>query len=829
MKTALGRARDRWPFFFSRPPGSGSFLPRVLPSHSRRRGPSPLPIETHHSATATIPMPRRHDAPLILRSRRVLPALLLLAPFGNLEAKPVEYTLTIARETIEIGGGARPAMTINGGIPGPVLRFREGDEAVIRVTNHLSEDSSIHWHGILIPPEMDGVPFISFPPIKPGETFIYRFPVRQSGTFWYHSHSGLQEQLGVYGPIVIEPKGGDTGADREHVVMLSDWTNEPPHAVLQKLRRGSEYYGVKKRSAQSLLGALKTGKGGPWLRREAMRMPAMDIADVAYDAFLLNGAEAEELEARPGETIRLRVIDGSATSFFHLQFAGGPLTIIAADGQAVEPVIQKEPLLIGIAETYDVLVTVPESGGRYEFRATAHDASGHASLWIGSGERHAAPAMPAPFVYDTMDMFSWRNLLALTPAGSMGMPDPMVEAGMFDEPGMPMPGMAPGNHDGMEMDGGARNDHKAMMRMEGGMDMKMGEAGLFHPKPKWYDFLLTEDASHAAALATDSAMSEERPFSPYAKLRATRATAFPASAPRREVRLTLDGDMERFVWFLNDKPLRPENDIRIRRGEVVRFIMINRTMMHHPMHLHGHFFRVLNDAGAYSPLKHTVDVEPMSTTVIEFEAEEFGDWFFHCHVLYHMEAGMARVVRYDGYEPSAEVAALAERRYRQMVHLFGRTDLLSQMTQGEVMLSNLRNDLAVKWEAGWQQTDGFAWEGDATYRRYLNRFTGVFAGAYLEGVGAEVEDERAIAGLTYLLPGNFHSRSWIDHEGEVRVTLEREIMLTPRLGIFGETEYDTREGWSYQGGASWMLGPHASVTALWDSDYGAGGGLSLRF
>ena len=786
---------------------------------------------------------------------------LLLIPFAfsfpfSAHAKEVRCDLTIAKQQVNFVGKPVTAMTVNGGIPGPVLRFTQGDTAVIRVHNAMDVSSSIHWHGILLPPGMDGVPYLSFPPIQPGMTFTYRFPIRQTGTYWYHSHTGLQEQRGVYGSIVILPKEINHGENKDHVVVLSDWTDQNPKKVLRDLRRGSEFFGVQKKTAQSVLGAAKTGKLSEYFQREAMRMPAMDLADIAYDAFLVNGKPEENLSARQGETIRLRVICGSASSFFHLSYAGGPMTIVGADGQAVKPVKMMKPILIGVAETYDVLVKIPADGA-YEFRATAHDGSGHSSLWIGSGERKAASDLPMPFVYDTMMGFNWKNAFAPTPAGVMGMPDRDVDAGKFDKPGMNMEmdmgGMPHGgrmkmpmamegmDHSGMDMSGmdhGEMNE-PAMDHSEMKMEMKdmpsMPEMnknmGVKHNPPKWYDFLLREDAAHSPMLATDSMMSKARPFAPYPMLRAVKNTSFPKSAPRREFRLTLDGDMNRYVWLLNNRPLAPEDDLHIREGEVVRFIMINRTMMHHPMHLHGHFFRVVNGQGDRAPLKHTVIVEPMSTTVIEFMANEPGDWFFHCHLLYHMMSGMARVVKYEGFTPDPATQSIRDELYKEAspVFFYGHADLLSNMTQGDMTVSSLLHIFSLEWEAGWDGVEGADWEAELTYGRYFNRFTTVFAGVYAEGNDFTHEDERLIAGIRYLLPGNFQSSAWIDSDGEARIKVMRELMLTPRIGIFGDVEYDTREQWSYQAGLSYTLTKSLSATALWDSNYGVGAGFTFRF
>ncbi|RYD72347.1 MAG: hypothetical protein EOP84_23310 [Verrucomicrobiaceae bacterium] len=254
-------------------------------------------------------------------------------------------------------------------------------------------------------------------------------------------------------------------------------------------------------------------------------------------------------------------------------------------------------------------------------------------------------------------------------------------------------------------------------------------------------------------------------------------------------------------------------------------------MMHHPMHLHGHFFRVINGQGSRSPLKHTVDVEPMSTTVIEFMADEKGDWFFHCHLLYHMMSGMARVVEYDGFTPSPATVAVRDEIYREANPWFfyGYADVLSSETQGMITLSNPLNILSLEWEVGWNHVDNTNWEGDFTYGRYFNRFTTVFAGIYAEGFNSNSEAERAIGGISYLLPGNFLSRVWIDSDGGARVILDRELMLTPRLGLFGEVEYDTHDKWSSQAGLSYILTEYISATTLWDSDYGFGAGLTIRF
>jgi CopA family copper-resistance protein len=768
--------------------------------------------------------------------------LIVVTLFSHMrvEAAIVDYDLTVARQKVNFTGKHALGMTINGTIPGPVLRFKEGDIARIRVHNKMNVETSIHWHGVLVPPDMDGVPYVSFPPIMPGTSFIYEFPIRHSGTYWYHSHTSLQEQSGVYGSIVIEPRQIGPKTDRDYVVMLSDWTDESTHEVLRTLKRGSEWYALQKGSGQSISGSARLGLLSDYYKRELRRMPAMDISDIAYDRFLANGNPEITLAANPGETLRLRIIDGGAGTNFHLEFAGGPMVIVAADGQNVEPV-QEKRFLIAIAETYDVLVKVPASGA-YEFRATAHDGSGYASIWLGTGKRHSAPDIPKPNLYSAighMGHLTLRHIFALTPPGAMGMPNSEVEAGRFDRPGM----MGMGSMHGMEHDtdhssmkmglkepvSGAREKSRDQGMDHGGQPMPSTPQASRSGKKYGMNFrFLAADLSSSKDLAVDG-IDPSRPWPPYDKLRATKRTALPKDKPVREIRLTLDGDMERYVWTVNNRTLSESDAILIREGEVARFIMINRTMMHHPMHLHGHFFRVINGQGDYAPLKHTVNVAPMSTTVIEFDANEFGDWFFHCHLLYHMKSGMARVVHYENFTLDPPLAAIRPNLYKDSWYFWGQADVLSNMTEGFLMLSSTRNIFAADWEVGWQDVDDSEWEGIFTWERYINRFFTFFAGADLLDEGRDANKTRGVFGFHYLLPLNVESRTWIDTDGGARVKLEKIFDLTPRLALFGETEYDSHEKWENSAGLSYMIQKQFSVVIQWHSDYEFGGGLQIRF
>lgn len=705
--------------------------------------------------------------------------LLLLALLTAAQARVVEYDLEVAEQAWTPGGKVKAvrALTLNGGIPGPTIRFREGDTARIRVHNRLkNEETSIHWHGVLLPNAQDGVPHVTTPPIKPGTTHTFEFPLIHSGTYWYHSHTGLQEQIGVYGSIVIEPKNGEpVRADREHVVVLSDWTTEKPGEVIRTLMRGSDWYALKKGSMQSLTGAAKAGALKEFWERERSRMPAMDISDVAYDAFLANGKESIALPGKPGEKVRLRVINAAASTYFYLQSATGPLKIVAADGPAVEP-LSVNRLLMGMAETYDVIVTIPQSG-RWEVRATAQDGSGHASILLGSGGLHPAPDIPRPDNY-RMDS----HLMAAM--------DDMEDDGM---PGLKMEQP----HGRMEMQHG-----HGEMKMERGQDHTKTEHGKMEAKKE-----------------------PERPLSPYSKLRSRESTAFKASLPRRSIELRLTGDMERYIWSFNGKTMAEDGVIKIRKGEVLRLELINDTMMHHPIHLHGHFFRVLEGQGSRTPLKHTVDVPPMGKRTIEFEANEYGDWLFHCHLLYHMHAGMARVFSYEEQGPG-HMPHLGEHAHDPL-YFFLDGSLQSHMSEGMLTAMNSRNDFFGSWDVGWGEGDDTEYEIDLGWKRYFNpNFSTVLGWRFTNMEDAE---NRAFAGVEYRLPYLIGSSLQIDSEGDARIGLSKALQITDRLGVFAGVEYDTGTEWEWTVGADYILTKQFSLITQYHSEYGFGGGFSFRF
>lgn len=686
---------------------------------------------------------------------KFFPALLtaLIAATPLIHAEVVEYTLDIKETVISPAGRLVRALTINGGLPGPTLRFKEGDIARIHVLNGLQgEEVSTHWHGLLVPNIEDGVPYLTTPPIFPGKSRTFEFPLKQAGTYWYHSHTGLQEQRGVYGSIVIEPKDGEKiKADQDIVLVLSDWTNENPQEVMRTLMRGSEWYAIRRGMAQSIWGAHQAGNLKDYFKREKSRLPPMDVADVAFDAFLINGKPRSSITAKPGERVRLRVINAAASTYFYLNSAAGPLTIIAADGMDVQPIRQNR-LLIGMAETYDLVITVPSSGA-YEFRATSQDGSGWASVFIGSGKEQPAP--------DTERINPYSMNVAI--------------AAVLDQ---------------------------------------LDETG---------------GLSDQAALATE----KPRPLPPYKRLKATEPTTLPTSAPVRKITLKLSGNMMRYIWTLNDTTLSEDSTIPVKRGEVLQIELVNNSMMHHPMHLHGHFFRLLMQDGPdpkYAPLKHTVDVPPMSRRLIEFYANEEKDWAFHCHLLYHMHAGMMKVLSYvdQGSEHQPKLDLEMENPFYFLVD----GSIQSQMSMGFARLMNTRNDFGVVWETGYQQVDqglGLEYEIEPTWQRYINMRWMAFAGFRFTNL--ENKQNTPIVGFTHLLPYMVSAQFSVEATGNLRFGLQRTFQLTSRLSAFGRVEYDTNSAQQLEWltGANYTLTKNLGLITSYSSDYGFGAGISFRF
>ena len=540
-----------------------------------------------------------------------------------------EFQLEIGAMPINITGRPMTATGINGQVPAPILRWREGDTVTLAVTNRLSEPSSIHWHGIRTPSPMDGVPGLSFPGIAPGETFVYRFLVPQSGTYWYHSHSGYQEQTGVYGPIVIEPKGGYAQRfDRDYVVMLSDWSNENPEAIVSNLKFDSSYYNFGQRTIGTFFDDVeKKGLAATVADRiewGKMRMDPTDILDVsgATYTYLVNGQSPGANWTAlfgPGERVRLRFINGSTMSIFDVRIPDLPMTVIQADGNDVEPVTVDE-FRISVAETYDVIVQ-PKADRAYTIFAQAEDREGFAR-----GTLAPRPGMAAPI-----------------PA--MG---PRPQRTMAD---MGMGGMDHGSTPGMQMNHGSmpgmQMDHGSMPGMAHGATA--GMAGMAAGAPA-QPLKPSVEVDSVAEMPTERLNNPGEGFPPgrrvltYADLRAIRP-GIDARPPSRDITLHLTGNMQRFIWGFDGKKFSEAEPIVLKLGERVRFVLINDTMMEHPIHLHGLWSELENGHGEYRPYKHTINVKPGEKLSYLVSADTPGRWAYHCHLLYHMELGMFREVR----------------------------------------------------------------------------------------------------------------------------------------------------------------------------------------
>lgn len=563
----------------------------------------------------------------------------LLANAGTTSGQQVlrgkNFNLSLAPQIVNYTGQERLATSVNGSVPGPILRWREGDRVTLNVTNQLAETSSIHWHGILLPSEMDGVPDISFNGIGPGETFRYQFDLKQSGTYWYHSHSGFQEQTGLYGPLIVEPREPEPFSyDRDYVVMLSDWSDEDPNSIYAKLKKSSGYYNFAERTVSDLSRDIQEkGLGRTWAERSMwnhMRMSDRDLSDVTgYTyTFLMNGQTPVDGWTglfKRGEKVRLRIINGSAMSFFDVRIPGLIMTVVAADGQNIEPVSVDE-FRIGVAETYDVIVA-PKDDRAYCLFAQAMDRTGYA-----------------------------RGTLTPDPSLTADVPglDPYPVLSHQDM-GMDMSNMPSMDHVGHDMSGSKGNMAQMNHDMSGNMDSmedlfekdvigQGSDAEIIHSA--------TEFGTHVDARAENpqrrlndpgvGLRNNGRRVLTYADLRNINPTPDPRE-PEREIQLHLTGNMARYMWSINGVKYADAEPLRFNYGERLRITFVNDTMMNHPMHLHGMWSDLETGDGQHIPRKHTVIVQPGSQISYLVTADAKGEWAYHCHLLYHM-LGMFRKV-----------------------------------------------------------------------------------------------------------------------------------------------------------------------------------------
>ncbi|MCM5662504.1 multicopper oxidase domain-containing protein [Galbibacter mesophilus] len=764
------------------------------------------------------------------------------------EGRPVkEYNLIIEENEMTLAGVTAKGMTINGGIPGPVLEFNEGDLALINVTNKMDEETSVHWHGLILPNFYDGVPYLTTPPIKPGTTFQYRIPINQSGTYWYHSHTMLQEQSGVYGSIIIQPKEKTLEYDKDLVVVLSDWTNENPMNVLRNLKRGNEWYQVKKGTAVPLSRVIKEGAFGAQLKFWRDRMEGADIADIYYPAFLMNGEMLVEYpEFKAGEKVRLRFINASASTYYWMDFGGGNPTIVSSDGVDIQPV-SKNRFLFAIAETYDVIVTMPN--GTLEVTATAQDGSGSTSLRLGRGSLYPAKRIERPDKVAMMKQMAKMDMKMGAPA-MVGNKKKKTPGFLKENYGMKMDmkdgQMNMGMQDKMSMNKGGKGDNMQMdKKMNGMAGMKKDSMPMKSTEPSHkmgghmrHDMpLIQKDTSFFD-------YDTRKTYFKYDFLKAKENTTYNADLPVNDILLNLTGNMQRYVWSMNGVPLSETDKIKIKGGEVTRITLNNLTMMHHPMHLHGHYFRVINENGERSPLKHTVNVPPMQKVVIEFYNEEYGDWFFHCHILYHMMGGMARVFSYDTPRDERMEDFPVQKLIDETDHYYswGAARIGSNFNELFLISSNIRNEFGVRAELDYSEN----LEAEFNYNRYLNDWVRLYVGVNTETSTPDSYDTFntvGLLGVKYFTPYRFNVDVSMDHQLRPRIRLDRELLIFPRIFLEGEYEYRADFGWvneldnnkSFEGETQWLVGlsyilsRNFSIQANYNNRYGWGGGLLARF
>ncbi|WP_282348425.1 copper resistance system multicopper oxidase [Pseudomonas sp. PS01301] len=575
-----------------------------------------------------------------------------------------EFDLFIGETPVNITGSPRTALTINGGIPGPLLRWREGDTVTLRVKNRLKDMTSIHWHGIILPANMDGVPGLSFRGIEPNGTYVYQFKVKQNGTYWYHSHSGFQEQAGVYGPLVIEAKEPEPFEyDRDHVVMLTDWTDEDPAALMKTLKKQADYYNNHKRTVGDFIKDV-ADKG--WSATVAdrkmwaeMKMNPTDIADVsgATYTYLMNGHAPDSNWTgtfKSGEKLRLRFINGSAMSYFDVRIPGLKMTVVAADGLYVKPVTVDE-FRIATAETFDVIVEPTQDA--YTLFAQSMDRTGYArgTLAVRPGLVAPVPELdPRPLVTMADMGMAGMGHGAMAGMGNMAGMDHSKMAGAGDSSVQGMSGMDGGDMKGMNH--GATQDMSGMDSMAGMDHSKMSMGGMggmgemqSHPATESNNPLVDMQAMSTSPKLDDPGMGlreNGRKVLTYSDLKSTFEDP-DGREPSRTIELHLTGHMEKFSWSFNGVKFSDAEPLKLKYGERVRIVLVNDTMMTHPIHLHGMWSDLEDENGQFLVRKHTIDMPPGAKRSYRVTADALGRWAYHCHLLYHMEMGMFREVRVE--------------------------------------------------------------------------------------------------------------------------------------------------------------------------------------
>jgi CopA family copper-resistance protein len=758
-------------------------------------------------------------------------------------AKTVRYDLYVRDTIVNFTGKKKHAVAINGSIPAPTLTFTEGDTAEIYLHNGLKEETSLHWHGVILPNQADGVPYLTTAPIHPGETHLYKFKIVQNGTYWYHSHSALQEQVGMYGALLFKKReeaqndqmymnhpsmsmspstpmtSNNNLFDKEYTVVLSEWADENPMQIQRRLRTANDWFSIKKGSTQSYAEAIKEGYFKTKLVNEWKRMKAMDVSDVYYNRFLLNGRPAFKApEFKAGDKVKLKVVNAGASSYFWLGYAGGKITVVGNDGNDVVPV-EVDRLIIAPAETYDLVVTIPESMS-YELRATSEDRTGYSSLWLGSGHQMPALTLPRLKYFEGMKMMN--DMMNIN--GRMKDMGMMMSNQKMDMNSVMYPELMNSEESGS--DSSRQMDHS-------GHDISNMQGMNMAPSP--------------LGKARDGALVTLN----YDMLRSPVKTSLP-EGPVRTLQFTLTGNMNRYVWTLDNKTVTESDRIMIKKGEVLKLILTNNSMMRHPMHLHGHDFRVLNSQLEYSPLKNVIDVMPMETDTIEFAANQSGNWFFHCHILFHMMAGMGRVFTYTNSTTNPELPN-ADETYKKflhhpdqnMRHLMIHAGLESNGTDGEAMLSSNRYALQGLWHLGYSPHHGY--EGEVAFGRYLgkNQWWYPYVGfdyhykkedgdlkdakdyKNMFGQVSNKNDRKTFTvGVQYTMPWLLLADARLDGDGKLRFQLSREdIPVTSRLrfNFMGNTDKEYMIGFRY------IMSKWLALSTHYDSDMGLGAGITLTY
>jgi len=740
---------------------------------------------------------------------------LLLNTKPLLAQKVVRYHLYVKDTLVNYAGKEKRAIAVNGQIPMPTLTFTEGDTAEITVHNQLKENTSLHWHGVFLPNKEDGVPYLTQQPIKPNTTHTYRFPIIQNGTHWYHSHSGLQEQIGMYGNFVMKKRNTDKtfrkGIDDLPTVpvVLSEWTNLNPDNVHRMLHNANDWAAIKKGATQSYAEAINQGQFKTKVKNEWKRMTAMDVSDVYYDKVLMNGEVNTDLKSidgkalKAGDRVRLRISNGGASSYFWLRYAGGKITVVASDGNDVAPV-EVDRLIIAVSETYDVVVTIPENGVAYEFMATTEDRTQSTSYFIGNGIKQLISPLPRLKYFDGMKMMN----------------DMMKMNGDLDDMGMKM------SLNQMDMNVVMYPEITGKAAKAKDHDMK----GMnMEPDPNRYN---------ANALGDIVTLN-------YAMLKAPHPTTLPKNTAAKELKFTLTGNMNRYVWSMDNKVLSESDKIPVKKGEVLRITLYNNSMMRHPIHLHGFDFRVINGQGENAPLKNVLDIMPMETDTIEFLANEEGDWFFHCHILYHMMAGMNRVFAVGDYKnPLLPDKAMAYRELQKesnMPHFMAQNDFATNGNDGSAMLQNARWSVGTEWRLGYNNMHGY--EVETHVGRYIGkmqwlmpfigfdwRYRKMGMDEHEKNIFGQVnkKDSRSAVslGVMYTLPLLIDFQAEVYHDGIVRLALMREdIPVSKRLraGFMVNTDLE------YMADLRYVINKNMGIRTHYDSDMGFGLGLSLNY